>query len=292
MNCDHSIYENRPNRAKRCTRATVDQKPSPRPAATGTQVHKASQPPLGRKLQLQQCIKACTLYPLLRLTLWPPAHACAVACEGVKTPSSNTRPPHSSRAPLCLAARRTALGSTAMSVPPHHHRHHHHHRRRRLLCYDPALVPEGGAAVYGSTKGLTKAWNKDAAGHLFHLFALKQAGLFGEHSGSRQAAGRWVAALAAAAAGTGRRCMRAAAHQHACCLFVSRSDTEQTGLVVEAISTILHSLHDLPPAMAAAPPAVDPEEESATEDDASSTTTSRINSTNDFGALEDENVAG
>jgi hypothetical protein len=179
-----------------------------------------------------------------------------------------------------------------MSVPPHHHRHHHHHRRRRLLCYDPALVPKGGATVYGSTKGLTKAWNKDAAGHLFHLFALKQAGLFGEHSGSSQAAGRWVAALAAAAAGTGRGACRLPLTSMLI-VYLSAAATLSSRVCLLKQSPCHHALHPLPSAtLSLPPPAVDPEEESATEDDASSTTTSRINSTNDFGALEDENVAG
>jgi hypothetical protein len=60
---------------------------------------------------------------------------------------------------------------------------HHHssgrHSHRRLLQYDAALVPEGGSAVYSQTTGLTKSYGKDPAGHLFHLFALKQAGLYG-----------------------------------------------------------------------------------------------------------------
>jgi hypothetical protein len=52
-------------------------------------------------------------------------------------------------------------------------------RHRRLLTYDVASVPEGGAAVY-STFMLSASYNKEPAGHLFHNFALKQAGLFGE----------------------------------------------------------------------------------------------------------------
>lgn len=58
--------------------------------------------------------------------------------------------------------------------------HKHRHRPRRLLTWDAAAVPEGGLAVYASCSALSLSYGKDAAGHLFHLAALKQAGLFGE----------------------------------------------------------------------------------------------------------------
>lgn len=58
--------------------------------------------------------------------------------------------------------------------------HHHHHRHRRLLTHNAALVPEGGAAVYAQLTALTRSYAKDAAGHPFHLCALKQAGLYEE----------------------------------------------------------------------------------------------------------------
>ncbi len=57
---------------------------------------------------------------------------------------------------------------------PHRHRHH-----LRLLTYDAALVPEGGAAVYAQATAFTLSYGKEPAGHFFHLFALKQAGLYG-----------------------------------------------------------------------------------------------------------------
>ena len=75
------------------------------------------------------------------------------------------------------------------------HKHHHHHRHhRRLLAYAAAAVPEGGAAVYRSTTALTLSYGKDAAGHPFHLVALKQAGLYGAWAGKRGAAARPTAA--------------------------------------------------------------------------------------------------
>lgn len=58
---------------------------------------------------------------------------------------------------------------------PHRQRRHHH----RLLCWEQAEVPEGGTAVYRSATALTLSYWKDPAGHLFHLAALRQAGLYG-----------------------------------------------------------------------------------------------------------------
>ncbi|KAI7843108.1 hypothetical protein COHA_003279 [Chlorella ohadii] len=55
------------------------------------------------------------------------------------------------------------------------HRHH-----LRLLTHDAALVPEGGAAVYAQATAFTLSYGKEPAGHFFHLFALKQAGLYVE----------------------------------------------------------------------------------------------------------------
>eukprot|EP00891_Asterochloris_glomerata_P005900 jgi/Astpho2/5900/e_gw1.00080.75.1_t len=52
--------------------------------------------------------------------------------------------------------------------------------KARLLTYDGSLVPDGGSAVLCSLAGPLKLDGKDAAGHSFHLFALKQAGLHSE----------------------------------------------------------------------------------------------------------------
>lgn len=52
--------------------------------------------------------------------------------------------------------------------------------RRRLIAYDPALVPEGGCQVYACATALALSYRKDPAGHIFHLAALKQSGLYGE----------------------------------------------------------------------------------------------------------------
>lgn len=48
-----------------------------------------------------------------------------------------------------------------------------------LIKYDSALVPEGGAKVFGGTASLVKAENKDAAGHAFHTKCLEVAGVIG-----------------------------------------------------------------------------------------------------------------
>lgn len=64
-----------------------------------------------------------------------------------------------------------------MGGAQHHRRHGRHHRR--LLGWDEAQVPEGGAAVYASATALTLSYWKDPAGHLYHLAALRQAGLYG-----------------------------------------------------------------------------------------------------------------
>ena len=47
------------------------------------------------------------------------------------------------------------------------------------LEYDVELVPDGGQAVLLSAAAPVKLQNKDAAGHLFHEWALKQSGLLG-----------------------------------------------------------------------------------------------------------------
>lgn len=46
-----------------------------------------------------------------------------------------------------------------------------------LLQYDQELVPAGGSAVFSNFCGLGKTYKKDAAGHIFHYKALRQAGL-------------------------------------------------------------------------------------------------------------------
>jgi len=55
-------------------------------------------------------------------------------------------------------------------------------RRRLLLTYDVAAVPEGGAAVFAKLTGLTYSYGKDPAGHIYHVQALRQSGLYGAHS--------------------------------------------------------------------------------------------------------------
>ena len=48
------------------------------------------------------------------------------------------------------------------------------------LKHDPQLIPAGGYEVLASLAAPVKNWGKDAAGHRFHEYALRQAGLFGE----------------------------------------------------------------------------------------------------------------
>jgi len=53
-------------------------------------------------------------------------------------------------------------------------------RRERLrLEYDASLVPEGGPEVCQPAAAPVKHKNKDAAGHIFHEWALKQSGVLG-----------------------------------------------------------------------------------------------------------------
>lgn len=47
-----------------------------------------------------------------------------------------------------------------------------------LLEWDAALVPEGGCEVVRSLSALSLSYSKEPAGHLFHMFALKQAGMY------------------------------------------------------------------------------------------------------------------
>ncbi|KAH7615639.1 hypothetical protein Ndes2526B_g09614 [Nannochloris sp. 'desiccata'] len=51
-------------------------------------------------------------------------------------------------------------------------------RRRRLLTWDSAAALDGGSKVYSQLSALTLSYNKDPAGHIFHVKALKQAGLY------------------------------------------------------------------------------------------------------------------
>jgi hypothetical protein len=55
-------------------------------------------------------------------------------------------------------------------------------RRRRLLTWDSAAALDGGSKVYSQLIGLTYSFNKDPAGHIFHVKALKQAGLYGKQN--------------------------------------------------------------------------------------------------------------
>lgn len=53
-------------------------------------------------------------------------------------------------------------------------------RELRRLQYDPALVPGEGSEVCCEFAAPAKREGKDAAGHAFHAFALKQSGFVGE----------------------------------------------------------------------------------------------------------------
>ena len=53
-------------------------------------------------------------------------------------------------------------------------------RELRRLQYDPALVPVEGLEVCCEFAAPAKREGKDAAGHAFHAFALKQSGFLGE----------------------------------------------------------------------------------------------------------------
>jgi hypothetical protein len=61
-----------------------------------------------------------------------------------------------------------------------------------MLGYDASLVPDGGSAVIAKTTALSRSYGKDAAGHLFHIVALKQAGLFGAWARHRHQPGAAV----------------------------------------------------------------------------------------------------
>ena len=50
----------------------------------------------------------------------------------------------------------------------------------KRIAYDPALVPEEGSEICAQLAAPAKHQNKDAAGHAFHAFALRQAGHIGE----------------------------------------------------------------------------------------------------------------
>ena len=56
-----------------------------------------------------------------------------------------------------------------------------------FLKHDPQLVPTGGYEVLASLAAPIKNLGKDAAGHRFHEYALRQAGFFGEHSFQKRA---------------------------------------------------------------------------------------------------------
>jgi len=48
------------------------------------------------------------------------------------------------------------------------------------LEYDAKLIPAGGVEIIASSAAPVKHIGKDAAGHKFHEFALRQRGVFGE----------------------------------------------------------------------------------------------------------------
>ena len=52
-----------------------------------------------------------------------------------------------------------------------------------LLCYDALLVPANGVEVLASLAAPIKNIGKDAAGHWFHQFALRQNGLLSKFVG-------------------------------------------------------------------------------------------------------------
>ena len=54
------------------------------------------------------------------------------------------------------------------------------------LEYDVSLVPPSGSEVLRPGAAPIKHVGKDAAGHRFHDYALKQAGLYGEYMHSSQ----------------------------------------------------------------------------------------------------------
>ena len=49
-----------------------------------------------------------------------------------------------------------------------------------LLEYNADLIPAGGLEVFASSAAPVKHIGKDAAGHKFHEFALRQRGVFGK----------------------------------------------------------------------------------------------------------------
>jgi hypothetical protein len=55
-------------------------------------------------------------------------------------------------------------------------------RRRLLLTWDSAAALDGGSKVYSQLSALTLSYNKDPAGHIYHVKALKQAGLYGKQN--------------------------------------------------------------------------------------------------------------
>lgn len=173
-----------------------------------------------------------------------------------------------------------------MGAAQHHRRHGRHHRR--LLGWDQAEVPEGGAAVYRSTTALTLSYQKDPAGHLFHLAALRQAGLYGASQVPHLRCLPLAAADCPFLLHLARllRCLatlldRGAADQPE---ISWRGSWPQTHPPARARSL---------PATAAAAPADDPqEEEEEAGSEATSTEPSRQGSTADFASLEDEAVAG
>jgi hypothetical protein len=63
---------------------------------------------------------------------------------------------------------------------------HKHPRRRRLLTWDSAAALDGGSKVYSQLTALTLSYNKDPAGHIYHIVALKQAGLYGKKQKPRR----------------------------------------------------------------------------------------------------------
>lgn len=53
-----------------------------------------------------------------------------------------------------------------------------------FLTYDEELAPEGGLEICASLAAPIKNIGKDAAGHRFHEFALRQSGLLGKLLGN------------------------------------------------------------------------------------------------------------
>jgi hypothetical protein len=78
------------------------------------------------------------------------------------------------------------------------------------LEYDVKLVPAGGVEIIASSAAPVKHVGKDAAGHKFHEFALRQRGVFGEPSTSKRVQTSCLSAYTYSVFQTFRNCMMSA----------------------------------------------------------------------------------